>query len=792
MLGAFAAVAVITGMILPASPALAAEADFEVSPNIINVNSGDTFDVDVILTTTAEANAAGFQMNWNTPNSGIIRCTGMQMETGAGSWWEGTYPSLLGMGTYDADNGTTEQFAGYLTSGTIPPRSASFATVSFEALSDGQVDLDLFDLQVANGPTALSTVDLDGDVFVGGMPDLVVTSKSENWGTEGQDYTVTYTVKNEGSQPAAASYTEIKVDGAQVLVEACPALNADESYSNTTSLISFDTDSSGADTIMVCADTDSVAPAQNDLVLESDETNNCMTNVWAFNQIWIVPDQTTVQVGDPEFDVDVMVALTNPAHAAGFQMEWPDVVGELTCTGISEGDFFSLAGTTQTFGGGFDPTTGTTEQYAVTLNGDLTQTGSGVLATLTFQASEAGTVDLSLFDIQIKDLNNDDIQFATGPDETITIEAADYIDIAPTFKEEVFDVDGNGDPVYYVNWTVERYGSKAAKEGAQIAIVENDTVLEIIDWVCEASDPVLNGTSGPWPVPATSDDTIIKVIADYRDDAHESDETNNVLENTLPYLPNLVVVAKYEEEIAPGEYQVFTTVKNLGPATSGACQLGVWVDDVRHNDDTWGIPALASGESFTKQYPGGDNGIAISGTSDKVEVMVDVAGVVIEWCETDNTRVQIYSLIAADCFTPVTGQPLPVIEITCPGEIEMWYWEVGVNERTGIMNVKSNTDWQVEAQDADPITFGHMTEWDGSSYYGTQLINPMEVGSDNGSVFLENRGIIKTGSVSGQAGNDGEDFEVTFNQEVELQDPAYLDNGNIYHMVINFIAGASF
>jgi subtilase family serine protease len=99
-------------------------------------------------------------------------------------------------------------------------------------------------------------------------PDLNITDKFETL-LPGGTFTVNYTVKNIGGGDAGASNTTIYIDGVNVLEDTVPALAAGASYTNTVG--SFDCPCGQTLNVTVCADSDEV-------VDESDEGNNCLTN----------------------------------------------------------------------------------------------------------------------------------------------------------------------------------------------------------------------------------------------------------------------------------------------------------------------------------------------------------------------------------------------------------------------------------------------------------------------------------------------------------------------------------
>ena len=102
-------------------------------------------------------------------------------------------------------------------------------------------------------------------------PDLVITEKSETF--DGSAFTVTYTVKNNGGGNAGASTTCISVDGTQVATDPVGALAAGATHEGTVVIDQFDCPCGTDVTVKVCADND-------DVVDESDETNNCLENTF--------------------------------------------------------------------------------------------------------------------------------------------------------------------------------------------------------------------------------------------------------------------------------------------------------------------------------------------------------------------------------------------------------------------------------------------------------------------------------------------------------------------------------
>ena len=132
-------------------------------------------------------------------------------------------------------------------------------------------------------------------------PDLVVTDKHEDWVLPGSTYTVTYTVKNQGTAAAGASTAEATADGGQAKADSIPALNPDEIFTVTTSEFTF---SSPNDVVVVTADS-------TNAVVESlaGEANNTLQNVFTYLT------GVTIEVTGESYEAHASVVdqLVNPA-----------------------------------------------------------------------------------------------------------------------------------------------------------------------------------------------------------------------------------------------------------------------------------------------------------------------------------------------------------------------------------------------------------------------------------------------------------------------------------------------
>ncbi|MCL0087169.1 hypothetical protein M1O24_00100 [Dehalococcoidia bacterium] len=100
------------------------------------------------------------------------------------------------------------------------------------------------------------------------LPDLVVSEVTTEWVVEGETYTITFTIKNEGDALAAESTASIVIDGTEAATADIPALAPDATHTATVPLPpGYFTLTEGEDTIEVVADSLGV-------VTEGNEGNN--------------------------------------------------------------------------------------------------------------------------------------------------------------------------------------------------------------------------------------------------------------------------------------------------------------------------------------------------------------------------------------------------------------------------------------------------------------------------------------------------------------------------------------
>ena len=163
----------------------------------------------------------------------------------------------------------------------IPPQAQDFATEAAEVSSEGPAAVYTYDdagrlikVEYSTGTTITYSYDAAGNMLrreISVMPDLVIT---DTWVCWPANCTICYNMTNIGIGTAPAGHnTTLYVDGIEKAQDQVPVdLAPGESY-----IGCFD-DYSWAYTpprgnITVCAD-------NNETVDESDEGNNCLTNIW--------------------------------------------------------------------------------------------------------------------------------------------------------------------------------------------------------------------------------------------------------------------------------------------------------------------------------------------------------------------------------------------------------------------------------------------------------------------------------------------------------------------------------
>ena len=402
---------------------------------------------------------------------------------------------------------------------------------------------------------------------------------------------------------------------------------------------------------------------------------------------------------------------------------------------------------------------------------------------LHFEAKGAATdsaIDVAPGSI-IGDVDNNPLGVTMNGD-TMDVTAPDYYDLVISAKSERVEIE-SGDTVFYVDYTVANIGSLDVPENFSCAVLVNGSVEDVTDFSALAASATVDATAGPFPIPGGSSATIT-VVADYYNNNHkESDETNNELTNTLNLeLPDYIVAEKYEEETAPGSYTLTYTIKNIG-AGDVAVDSTTTIEVDGTLVDSQNCPALAAGASNTVIV----TGLSLSSINDVVTVIADANNDIVESNEGNNDRSNTYSPSNVSNGTQIIADVEAQIILTCPADILDFHLEIGDNTISGVLNIKSNAAYQVEVSDEDPLTYGHMTEWNGVAYGSAKLTNPMIVSSSQYDVPLPSPGLLLTGTTVGQYLDDGQDFDIDFYQIVYFSDQV-----TVYRIVVSFTAGVTF
>ena len=252
-------------------------------------------------------------------------------------------------------------------------------------------------------------------------------------------------------------------------------------------------------------------------------------------------------------------------------------------------------------------------------------------------------------------------------------------------------------------------------------------------------------------------------------------------------MPDLTVSALSAAKTGDTTYTVTYTVTNSGTGVAGPCTTSIVIDG--STTLTGACPALVVGASDTETT----GTLTISGSSDTIVATADSTGVVSESNENNNSRSITYALVGANGSTIINSTIAAALVLTAPGTIDPWNLVVGPNGTSGTMNIKCNSNWQVQITDQNLSTSsGHMMKWMlGIPYPTTYLTDPLTVGSDTSVALSGTPQTIATGTTAAQSGNSGQNKSVSFYQPVYYADPV-LTGGYSYHIVVIFTASVTF
>ena len=414
-------------------------------------------------------------------------------------------------------------------------------------------------------------------------PDLIV-EKSVEVGDD--NFTVSYTVTNMGDGPAGESKTCKYVNGVEMENQTCPALGPGVSHGGT--FLSEHCPCGATLNVTVCADND-------DIVVESDETNNCEVNF--IDCPYIVVDIRADGIAGNIFNVaDYMIC--------------PGNVTEDEITIDNETAMGALVIYCQNNGINIQITTGTWGEYVVQIGNDPADNNSWSYAVNEVRPPVGGA-QKEIVDGDRVHWYNYNLQYysvLTALDKT-----AIYVDETLTATVTWKNITGihllNGASVY-----VGAMGDWGPETGTLVGTTG-------VDGTCTFSWP----TVGTWGVYAV-------------DLVHGSGQYN------YPYVtftcskeekPDLIVEKKWElwVEEAARRYNVSYVIFNNGTAVAPKghnTTLYVGGVEIEHKQ----VPVdLAPGDNYTDTF---DTVIVCTGNFDTIKVCVDNDHVVDELNETNN------------------------------------------------------------------------------------------------------------------------------------------------------------
>ena len=194
-----------------------------------------------------------------------------------------------------------------------------------------------------------------------GKPDLVIANKKEEWLVEGVNYTVNYTVKNIGDEPANATNMNITIDGNVTENDSVPALDPGEIYTNDLGPFNMTEE---YDTIRICADSEDVLDEwyEGEDGTPDEWHADCLENVFAVVEkpdlkivknvaTWVSEGltynitYTIMNIGNGNanasntaiiIDGNVTTAVNDPVPALAPGKNYTNTIGPITMTGYGD------------------------------------------------------------------------------------------------------------------------------------------------------------------------------------------------------------------------------------------------------------------------------------------------------------------------------------------------------------------------------------------------------------------------------------------------------------------------
>ena len=227
----------------------------------------------------------------------------------------------------------------------------------------------------------------------------------------------------------------------------------------------------------------------------------------------------------------------------------------------------------------------------------------------------------------------------------------------------------------------------------------------------------------------------------------------------------------------PGSiFNAVVTVVNQGGSASTADTLVVSATNATPASSNVAVPALAAGatQSFTV-------GLTLTAGAQNSVVTAAIASF-------STTASGTYSPVSSSATTAVDATLGAYILIAPDAALNFAALIIGTNNIPGSINVKCNTNYEVDVTDAN-TTAWHMTAWNGTAFVagGPSLSSAMAVTSNAQAhtVTAGSPALLLTGTVAGQSGSNGEVFGLTYTQTRVISD-ALLPAGQTYHLVLTY------